>query len=44
MNSTLQMIRGDTAKYNFQRLDAHGQVITAEELEKELEEAGCYGE
>lgn len=28
MNSTLQMIRGDTAKYNFQRLDAGGQVIT----------------
>lgn len=26
--SALQMIRGDTAKYKFQRLDAAGQVIT----------------
>ena len=28
MNSTIQIIRGDTAKFKFQRLDGDGQVIT----------------
>lgn len=29
MNPTLQMIRGDTVKYKFQRKDSEGEVITA---------------
>lgn len=28
MNSMIRMIRGDTAKYKFQRIDGNGQVIT----------------
>jgi hypothetical protein len=28
MSSIIQIIRGDTAKYKFQRLDGDGQVIT----------------